>query len=266
MTKYTKLRLELTNNNEDEQKLQGVYSIYNKVNGKTYYGGAAQSFAIRWNEHIGDLETNKHRNIHLQRAWNKYGSKAFTFVIELICGPDECVFHEQQYLNWFWDGDNECYNINPRADTILGMTLTEESVDKMATTQRGRKGKNNTSGYAGINKYDKRWRVVIGNRGKDEYIGSFITLEEAVEAHKIALELINNKQELPKRNVMCTNISGYTGVTWHNRSKRWRAQITIDGKQKEIGTFIKLEDAIKARQVAEKIIKEGNELPKKNTK
>lgn len=48
------------------------------------------------------------------------------------------------------------------------------------------------------------------------------------------------------------NISGCTGVT-KTRSGTWRARIQVDGKEKMLGTFKNIDDAIKARKDAEKI-------------
>ena len=43
------------------------------------------------------------------------------------------------------------------------------------------------------------------------------------------------------------------GVCWSNTSNKWRAYINIDGKQKHLGYFDDIEDAIKARKEAESI-------------
>ena len=45
------------------------------------------------------------------------------------------------------------------------------------------------------------------------------------------------------------------GVCWSNKSNKWRAYINIDGKQKHLGYFDDIEDAIKARKEAESIYK-----------
>lgn len=45
------------------------------------------------------------------------------------------------------------------------------------------------------------------------------------------------------------------GVCWSNASNKWRAYINIDGKQKHLGYFDDIEDAIKARKEAESIYK-----------
>jgi len=47
------------------------------------------------------------------------------------------------------------------------------------------------------------------------------------------------------------NTSGYTGVYWHKRDKRWFATINVDKKQVSLGYHIKKVDAIQARLNAE---------------
>jgi len=43
-----------------------------------------------------------------------------------------------------------------------------------------------------------------------------------------------------------TNKSGHKGVWWHKQSERWEAACRVSGKQKTIGRFIRIQDAIKA--------------------
>ena len=47
------------------------------------------------------------------------------------------------------------------------------------------------------------------------------------------------------------NTSGFTGVSWVNRDKKWVAYISVDNKRKRLGSFLKKEDAIKTRLKAE---------------
>ena len=47
------------------------------------------------------------------------------------------------------------------------------------------------------------------------------------------------------------NISGYRGVSYYKRIKKWRARITANGKERWLGYYDNIEDAIKARKKAE---------------
>jgi hypothetical protein len=50
------------------------------------------------------------------------------------------------------------------------------------------------------------------------------------------------------------NKSGYTGVIWMKRAERWRATIKILGRNKHLGSFRNIEDAIAARKQAEEAL------------
>lgn len=57
-----------------------------------------------------------------------------------------------------------------------------------------------------------------------------------------------NKLNLPMRK---TNKSGYRGVHWDKQRKKWFAQIQRNKKTTALGRFDKVEDAVKARKLAE---------------
>ena len=46
--------------------------------------------------------------------------------------------------------------------------------------------------------------------------------------------------------------TGVKGVSWHSQCDKWRAYITLNGKQKSLGLFTSIEDASNARALAEK--------------
>ena len=69
------------------------------------------------------------------------------------------------------------------------------------------------------------------------------------------------------RKVSGDTFSGVKGVSFHKPSKRWRASIILNKKAYYLGYYEKKEDAVKARQIAEKelfhpIIEEYENLTK----
>lgn len=53
--------------------------------------------------------------------------------------------------------------------------------------------------------------------------------------------------EVGKTTKQNNNTSGYTGVIWHKRNKKWMAQIKIDRNNIGLGYYDNIEDALQAR-------------------
>jgi hypothetical protein len=49
------------------------------------------------------------------------------------------------------------------------------------------------------------------------------------------------------------NRSGFRGVCWYKASAKWRAYIGVGGRQKYLGSFVEMDDAIRAYRDAESI-------------
>jgi hypothetical protein len=67
----------------------------------------------------------------------------------------------------------------------------------------------------------------------------------------INLRLATHSQNQQNTKVSSRNKSGYKGVFKVNRKSPWKVQITIDGKQIHVGSFLDIETAVKARIDAE---------------
>jgi group I intron endonuclease len=112
--------------------VSGIYEIVNTLNGKQYIGSAV-NFAQRWHKHRSALRDGKHRNIKLQRSWDKYGEVVFEFRKLIICEPSNLLFYEQRFL----DALKPEFNIFMTAGSALGWKHTEESRAKLGVHRRG---------------------------------------------------------------------------------------------------------------------------------
>jgi group I intron endonuclease len=246
----------------------GVYKIVNKINGKIYYGSASVSFKERWYAHRLELRNNTHHCIHLQNAYNFYGEKNFTFEIVLFCDPDECLYYEQQYLDLYWDGGINCYNMSMNTiGNMRGIHHSPEGKASISAGNLGKKKRNNTSGFSGVSfaKDRNKWIAVISYQGRPYHLGRFITAEEANIVYQSALNIIRRGKKLPPRQhkLRPNNKSGFEGVYWCAQKNKWCANITINYKVKHIGFFDKPEKASKAYQDVIKLINDGRPLPRK---
>src|SRR5579871_3988760 len=120
----------------DFPTVPGIYAIINCVNQQRYVG-SAKNLLQRKQHHLGDLQAGKHKNSHLQRAYDHYGPDAFNFVIlELVEHVENLLEREQHYI----DTLNPEYNIARTAGSNLGVQFTPEHRAKIGAYNRASPG------------------------------------------------------------------------------------------------------------------------------
>lgn len=67
------------------------------------------------------------------------------------------------------------------------------------------------------------------------------------------LRLVTCAQNHQNRRRNTRSASGFLGVTWHKRDKRWQAHIEVNGTAKHLGLFVCLANALRARKQAEQL-------------
>src|SRR5574343_145795 len=80
--------------------VMGIYKITNTINNKCYIGKSMRVFK-RWYEHKAHLRKNKHINIYLQNAWNKYGENVFDFKVIEICEEKDLKEREIYWMGYY---------------------------------------------------------------------------------------------------------------------------------------------------------------------
>ena len=114
--------------------IPGVYSITCTASGKVYVGSSSK-VSHRWNKHRRELTLGVHGNQKLQRAWDKYGKDAFTFL--LIEGvSDRCdLLRREQY--WI-DTLKPELNILAKAGSCAGRPASEKQKSAASAAQIGK--------------------------------------------------------------------------------------------------------------------------------
>jgi group I intron endonuclease len=123
---------------EKEVVTSGVYYIKNTLTQKGYIG-SSKNINRRKSEHFRELRKNKHKNRHLQSAFNKHGESIFEFSVVVIC-PEEYIFKLEQ---WFLSNSNYNSEYNICKEVILPPKLifTEELKLKMSEGSKIRANK-----------------------------------------------------------------------------------------------------------------------------
>lgn len=212
----------------------GVYEIVNIITNERYIGSASRvgksnslsGFYVRFDKHKLLLKNNKHYNIHLQRAYNKYGENNFNFNVLSICPPEYCIKLEQ----WFLDNLKPEYNIRKIADSNKGIKFTAEHKEKLSKSIKNslknkvdnsyRKRIGETLKITKLNKknpYKRTEQGLVNNRIKRRSHSNIAKLDsEKVKDIKIMLK---NKETMKtcanKYNVHTGTIQAIkSGLTW----------------------------------------------------
>lgn len=137
ISKHAKIEIycqkEMINISKD---ISGIYIIKNTINGKCYIG---QSCHInrRILEHTSNLNHGVCFNVHLQRAWNKYGSDAFTFEVLEECDVEKLDEREIYYIQ-LYKQKCELYNQTDGGGGVRGFKLSEEAKAKISARHKGK--------------------------------------------------------------------------------------------------------------------------------
>lgn len=67
----------------------------------------------------------------------------------------------------------------------------------------------------------------------------------------VNLRNVDPQENSKNRKLYKSNTSGYVGINWNKRRQLWRAEIGINKRNKHLGYFENIDDAIAARKVAE---------------
>lgn len=124
------------------EKISGIYKIECLVNGKVYIG---QSINIkqRWGAHLSNLKNNRHDNIRLQRAYNKYGKDNFIFEIIEECNTN--LDDVEKYWICYFDSFNNGFNL-----TEGGKAIVKEAIKKSKEKRTGKKISEDTKRKIGM--------------------------------------------------------------------------------------------------------------------
>ena len=156
----------------------GIYEILNTVNGKRYIG-SAHKLGRRWKDHQYSLRRGDHHSKALQRAWNKYGEKAFRFLVILTCAPtDEMLFfYEQQLITKVSPEYNTAKDVRR---PMLGLKHSEEAKKKNGDARRGKKMPPRSDAH--------RKALSEANKGKSRGVGRKNTAEAKERMRQAALK------------------------------------------------------------------------------
>ena len=117
----------------------GIYQIRNLIDDKIYVGRASFLDKRKW-EHYRTLRYNKHSNIYLQNAYNKYGVSFFVFEILEECNKDMLISREHHWCKKLNCNNPKIgYNLAITHPTIGFYKHSDETKLKISNALKGKK-------------------------------------------------------------------------------------------------------------------------------
>ena len=100
----------------------GIYQIRNKLDNKSYIGSTV-NLNKRLRCHLSQLLENKHHNIYLQRAWDKYGKYNFIFdILEIVNKKKDLIKREQYWLDYY-ESYSKIKGYNIRKKAVINLAI-----------------------------------------------------------------------------------------------------------------------------------------------
>lgn len=124
-----------------------------------------------------------------------------------------------------------------RADDRLNNLRIVANRANTTTCFRSDKG-SLSSEYVGVSWYEcaSKWRTQIKHNGASVHLGYYNTEIEASNAYQLALSKIEDGS-FNSDDYKPDWTSKYKGISFEKANNKWKAQITINGKQKYLGYF-----------------------------
>jgi group I intron endonuclease len=162
----------------------GIYSI-SFSGGKNVYIGQARNLSNRLWTHICTLRKNKHKNIKLQNAWNKYGESKFIFEV-LEKTPIERLNEREGYYAEINKGN--LYNLRQVGDYIPMSKETREKISKAVKGNKNCLGLKNALGY----RHSEEAKKKISEAGKNKRYTAKLTIEDVLAIKtRLNIKLLN---------------------------------------------------------------------------
>lgn len=114
-------------------KTCGIYKIENIINGKVYIGQSVE-IEKRKNRHLRELREGKHKNIHLQRAFDKYGEDSFKHIIIEKCHKAKLNEREKFWIS-FYNSNNYNYGYNQDSGGQEGKVMNEDARNRIGSSR-----------------------------------------------------------------------------------------------------------------------------------
>lgn len=196
----------------------GVYRILNLVTLKCYIGSTI-NLNKRKNEHFKTLKKHIHKNIHLQRSFNKYGEANFEFQILEHGELENLRLNEWKWIKILKTNDRYFgYNFLGEKTEFGKLSMSFETKTKLSNIKKGRKGtrpnythseetKKKISESNKGKKMSKEFRLNISNRLKGKIPVQTLVSVVRIDKFNLEKDYISLTEAAKDNKILITSIS-----------------------------------------------------------
>lgn len=94
-------------------------------------------------------------------------------------------------------------------------------------------------------------RYVMRDHLKQGYEVDHIN-RDRLDNRKSNLRVVTRQDNMKNKSKYSNNTSGYPGIKWNNKLKKWQVQITVNKHRHHLGVHTEFQDALLARRKAER--------------
>lgn len=201
------------------EKIIGIYTITNKINGKIYVG-CSKNIYSRWKSHRSELNCGKHVNLYLQNSWNLYGEENFIFEIKEKCEENQLIKKEKYWIKILNSRNNKNgYNLNDGGKGNIGMIVPYKNRLNFSQMMLGE----NNPMFGRKHSQETKDKFSIDRIGNKNGIGN-----------KNNLNLVKKyKNSTSKYYGVFKSIYTYKGV----EKIKWKSRFSLLGVDLKLGTF-----------------------------
>lgn len=152
------------------------------VDSGNFYIGQTINAKTRFKCHENEMKIGKHKNVRVQRCYNKYGLPIFEILEE--CKYEELNSREQYYLDIYFN-NNKCCNLNSNAYSTKGHKYSEEALKSIREKRKNRVYPKGENAYAYGRHHTEEAKIKLSESRKGK---KFPNLSKALKGRIISEE------------------------------------------------------------------------------